>query len=138
MKFSSAVLGGLFALGLGAGSAGAVTFKYAFQGDLNALDAYSINETFTTGAMSNVMEGLTTRDKNLQIVPSLAEKWEVVDPLKWRFYLRKGVKFHNGETFTADDVLFSLKRVHPRAIAKRNSSRKCAAPGPKRETSPSS
>ena len=111
MKFKSIWLGGVLALGLGTASAGAVTFKYAFQGDLNALDAYSINETFTIGAMSNVMEALTTRNKNLEIAPSLAEKWEVVDPLKWRFYLRKGVKFHGGEDFTADDVLFSLDRV---------------------------
>jgi peptide/nickel transport system substrate-binding protein len=101
----------LAASGLGATSAGAVTFKYAFQGDLNALDAYSINETFTIGAMSNVMEALTTRGKDLSIQPSLAERWEVIDPLKWRFYLRKGVKFHGGEPFTADDVLFSLQRV---------------------------
>ncbi len=97
--------------GIGAAPAGAVTFKYAFQGDLNALDGYSINETFTSGAMGNVMESLTTRGKDLSIQPSLAERWEVVDPLKWRFFLRKGVKYHGGETFTADDVLFSLQRV---------------------------
>ena len=116
MKSKSRLRAALLACGIavsgwGADSAGAVTFKYAFQGDLNALDAYSINETFTIGAMSNVMEALTTRGKDLAIQPSLAERWEVVDPLKWRFYLRKGVKFHGGEPFTADDVLFSLQRV---------------------------
>ena len=111
MKLKSMLLGGMMALGLGSASAGAVTFKYAFQGDLNALDGYSISETFTFGALGNVMESLTTRDKNLQIVPALATKWEIVDPLKWRFHLREGVKFHNGEKFTADDVLFSVDRV---------------------------
>ena len=55
------------------------------------------------------MEGLTKRDKDLKIIPGLAERWEIVDPLKWRFYLRKGVKFHNGEDFTADDVVFSAR-----------------------------
>jgi peptide/nickel transport system substrate-binding protein len=108
--FASLMAAGLMAGGLST-SANAVTLKYAFQGDLNALDAYSINETFTIGALSNVMEALTMRGKDLAIIPGLAERWEVVDPLKWRFYLRKGVKFHNGEAFTADDVLFSLKRV---------------------------
>ncbi|MEQ1647502.1 MAG: ABC transporter substrate-binding protein [Hyphomicrobiaceae bacterium] len=92
-------------------TAQAKTFKYAFQGDLNALDPYSLNETFTLGAMGNVMEALTKRDKQLKIIPGLAERWEVVDPLKWRFYLRKGVKFHDGTPFTADDVLFSLERM---------------------------
>ena len=111
MKLKTKLLAGLFAVGLSAGSAHAVTFKYAFQGDLNALDGYSINESFTFGALGNVMESLTARDKDLNIIPALAEKWEVVDPLKWRFYLRKGVKFHGGENFTADDVLFSFKRV---------------------------
>src|SRR5690349_13500516 len=77
----------------------AKTFRYAFQGDLNALDPYTLNETFTLGAMGNVMEGLTKRDKDLKIIPGLAESWETIDPLKWRFHLRKGVKFHNGEDF---------------------------------------
>jgi peptide/nickel transport system substrate-binding protein len=94
-----------------AAPASAKTFRYAFQGDLNGLDPYTLNETFTLGALGNVMEGLTKRDKDLKIVPGLAERWEVVDPLKWRFHLRKGVKFHGGEEFTADDVIFSLDRL---------------------------
>jgi peptide/nickel transport system substrate-binding protein len=111
MKRRLVALAGALALALAADAAAAKTFRYAFQGDLNALDPYTLNETFTLGAMGNVMEGLTKRDKDLKIIPGLAEKWEVVDPLKWRFYLRKGVKFHNGEDFTADDVLFSLERM---------------------------
>ena len=103
------------ALGGPATVANAVTFKYAFQGDLNALDPYTLNETFTLGAMGNVMEGLTKRDKDLKIVPGLAEKWEIAEPTRWRFYLRKGVKFHGGEDFTADDVLFSLERMRTEA-----------------------
>ena len=99
------------AMAFGATSSNATTLRYAFQGDLNALDPYSLNETFTLGAMGNVMEGLTKRDKNLKIIPGLAERWEIVEPTRWRFYLRKGVKFHGGEDFTADDVLFSLERM---------------------------
>ena len=89
----------------------AKTFRYAFQGDLNALDPYTLNETFTLGALGNVMEGLTKRDKDLKIIPGLAERWEIVEPTRWRFYLRKGVKFHGGEPFTADDVIFSAERA---------------------------
>jgi peptide/nickel transport system substrate-binding protein len=98
-------------LALAATPATAKTFRYAFQGDLNALDPYTLNETFTLGAMGNVMEGLTKRDKDLKIIPGLAERWEILEPTKWRFHLRKGVKFHNGENFVADDVVFSLDRM---------------------------
>ncbi len=93
------------------GAASATTLKFAFQGDLNALDSYTLNETFTQGMLSNVMEGLIRRDKDLKVIPALAERWEIVDPLKWRFYLRKGVKFHGGEAFTADDVIMSMDRA---------------------------
>src|SRR6476646_740636 len=111
MKIKTLVVAGALALGLAASPAAAKTFRYAFQGDLNALDPYTLNESFTLGALGNVMEGLTKRDKDLKIIPGLAERWEIVDPLKWRFYLRKGVKFHGGEDFTADDVVFSSERM---------------------------
>ena len=111
MKLKSALLAAVFALGLSAAPASAATFKLAFQGDLKSLDPYSLNETFTHGMLGNVYEGLTKRDKELKIVPGLAERWEVAEPTRWRFYLRKGVKFQNGEDFTADDVVFSADRA---------------------------
>jgi peptide/nickel transport system substrate-binding protein len=91
--------------------AGAATFRFAFQGDLKSLDPYSLNESFTLGMLGTVYEGLTRRGKNLEIIPGLAERWDVLEPTRWRFYLRKGVKFQNGEDFTADDVVFSAERV---------------------------
>lgn len=44
------------------------------------------------------------------IVPALATDWETLDDLTWRFHLREGVTFHNGEPFTAEAVKFSLER----------------------------
>lgn len=95
----------------GAPPAGAATLKWAFQGDVQSLDPYALNETFTMGFMANVYEGLVRRDVNLQIIPGLAERWEIMEPTRWRFYLRKGVTFHNGNPFNADDVVFSFDRV---------------------------
>ncbi len=89
----------------------AATFRFAFQGDLKSLDPYSLNETFTHGVLANVYEGLTRRGPKLEILPALAERWEVLEPTRWRFHLRQGVKFQNGEDFTADDVVFSAQRV---------------------------
>ena len=59
----------------------------------------------------NIYEGLTRRGPDLAIGPALAERWEIVEPNRWRFYLRRGVKFHDGQDFTADDVVFSAARV---------------------------
>src|SRR6202051_5407865 len=89
----------------------AQTLRYANQGDLKSLDPYTLKETTTIAHHGHVYEGLTARDKDLKIVPALAESWETPEPTRWRFHLRKGVKFHNGDPFTADDVIFSAERV---------------------------
>jgi len=109
MKLKTLLLAAAFAAA-SLTAASAATFRFAFQGDLKSLDPYSLNETFTHGVLGNVYEGLTKRDKDLKIIPGLAERWEVIEPTRWRFYLRKGVKFQNGEDFTADDVVFSAER----------------------------
>ncbi|MBV8697970.1 MAG: ABC transporter substrate-binding protein, partial [Bradyrhizobium sp.] len=87
------------------------TLRYANQGTLKSLDPYTFKETTTIAHQGHVYEGLVTRDKDLKTVPALAESWETPEPTRWRFHLRKGVKFHNGDPFTADDVLFSADRV---------------------------
>ena len=87
------------------------TLRYANQGELKSLDPYTLKETTTIAHHAHVYEGLVTRDKDLKIVPALAESWETPEPTRWRFHLRKGVKFHNGDPFTADDVIFSADRV---------------------------
>lgn len=112
MSFTKKLAGAAILTGLMATSALAEnTFKYAFQGSLKSLDPYSLNETFTLGTLGNVYEGLTRRGPDLKIEPALAESWEIIEPTRWRFNLRKGVKFHNGNDFTADDVIFSAERV---------------------------
>src|SRR6266567_1431102 len=110
MKLRTALLAAALAAASFTLPAAAATFRLAFQGDLKSLDPYSLNETFTHGMLGNVYEGLTKRDKELKIIPGLAESWEQVEPTRWRFHLRKGVKFQNGEDFTADDVVFSAER----------------------------
>jgi peptide/nickel transport system substrate-binding protein len=87
------------------------TLRYANQGDLKSLDPYTLKETTTIAHHAHVYEALVTRDKDLKLVPALAESWETLDPTHWRFHLRKNVKFHNGDPFTADDVIFSAERI---------------------------
>src|SRR6478736_9350663 len=91
--------------------ASAQTLRYANQGDLKSLDPYTLNESTTHAHLGHVFEGLVARDRDLKIIPALAESWEIPEPTRWRFHLRKGVKFQNGDPFTADDVVFSAERV---------------------------
>jgi peptide/nickel transport system substrate-binding protein len=98
-------------IALAAVPASAQTLRYANQGDLKSLDPYTLNETTTHAHLGHVYDGLIARDKDLKIVPALAESWEIPEPTRWRFHLRKGVKFQNGDPFTADDVVFSAERV---------------------------
>lgn len=58
-----------------------------------------------------VYEKLLNRDKDMKLVPELAESWKSVDDLTWEVKLRTGVKFHNGEDFNADSVKFTLDRL---------------------------
>ena len=103
--------GALVALCLFASQAEAATFRYAYRVDPANLDPYALAETFTLSWLGQVYEPLVGRGKNLELVPGLATKWEQPSPNVWRFTLRPGVTFHGGEAFTAEDVVFSLKRA---------------------------
>jgi peptide/nickel transport system substrate-binding protein len=60
-----------------------------------------------------MMENLLSRDVTTgQLTPMLAERWEVLDGGRaWKFYLRKGVLFHSGQEFTAEDVKYTFATI---------------------------
>src|SRR4051794_11075110 len=88
-------------------TADAKTFTWSSSLDALSMDPYSTNNTFTNSFMNNIYEALVRFNDKVQIEPALAESWQSVSPTVWRFKLRQNVKFHNGEPFTADDVVFS-------------------------------
>ena len=96
---------------LAAALADAATFRWANDGDANSMDPYTRQESFLLTFTQNIYDPLVRRDRNLKVEPALAESWDRPDPLTWRFHLRHGVKFHGGEPFTAEDVVFSYHRV---------------------------
>lgn len=98
-------------LALGITQAEAKTFKYAYRIDPASLDPHALAETFTLSWLGQIYEPLVGRGKKLELVPGLAVRWEQPDPKVWRFHLRPDVKFQNGESFSADDVVFSLGRI---------------------------
>ncbi|MGP1681624.1 MAG: ABC transporter substrate-binding protein [Giesbergeria sp.] len=89
----------------------AQTIRIANQGDALSMDPHSLNESLQLSVTSNVYEPLIGRNKDLSLAPALATAWKQTSPTVWRFELRKGVQFHDGTPFTADDVLFSFART---------------------------
>lgn len=80
-----------------------------------------MTESNTIGFLNHVYEGLVRYNDELEIEPALAESWEIIESTRVRFYLRRGVSFHNGNPFTADDVVASVMRaIHPDSPVKSN------------------
>lgn len=88
------------------------TLVAAAEIDPVSLDPHTNSNFSSIQAFDHVYESLTTYDEKTNIVPALAQSWEVANGGKtYTFKLRPNVKFHNGQTMTADDVKYSIERV---------------------------
>src|SRR2546422_10858210 len=79
--------------------------------DPTTLDPQNHQETPAANLVTNVFDGLLERDPNLKLVPLLAESYRIAAPTVWEFKLRRGIKFHNGEPFDAEEVKIPFKRL---------------------------
>lgn len=88
------------------------TLTIAINGDISNFDP-AVNQLILYEALirDQVFNALTGLDGNMQVVPGLAESWDQKDPTTWVFHLRHGVKFQDGSTFTANDVIATFKRT---------------------------
>jgi peptide/nickel transport system substrate-binding protein len=89
----------------------AKTLRWASQGDFLTMDPHAQNESLNNTANGYIYESLLTYNEKFELVPALATTWSRDGNLLWRFDLRKGVKFHDGTPFTADDVVYSIQRA---------------------------
>lgn len=87
------------------------TLVVALPASIMSLDPTNYRHRPTQAVLKNMFDSLTTRDAGMKVVPQLAESWQVLDDTTWEFKLRRGVKFHNGDDFSAQDVKFTLERV---------------------------
>ncbi len=87
-------------------------FRYPITTDMTTLDPAKVQDGDTIDAIQQVFEGLVKWDEKNQVVPNIAEKWEIgPDGKTYTFTLRKGVKFHNGREVVADDFKYSIERA---------------------------
>src|SRR5438876_12010112 len=101
----------LAALAFAAALAQAQTLTLGTKLELNTLDPHFFASFPTNSSMEYFFDKLVDYDERLQVKPMLATSWKLVDNLTWEFKLRKGVAFHDGTPFTADDVIFTIDRV---------------------------
>ncbi|WP_257981339.1 ABC transporter substrate-binding protein, partial [Aeromonas salmonicida] len=100
----------LFAAGL-AFNVSAVDIKVAVASDATSLDPQEQLSGQTLEMSHLVFDPLMRYTQDLKFEPRLAEKFERIDDKTVRFFLRKGVKFHSGNDFTADDVVWTVNRL---------------------------
>lgn len=110
---------------LAAKTGGHLKAGWATIAEITTLDPARINQVIQFQISSQILGGLTHINGDLVAKGDLATDWKVSDDgLTWTFNLREGVKFHNGDPFTADDVLFTVARsrdpeksIHSRVLS---------------------
>src|SRR5262249_165602 len=87
------------------------TMRVGLTAFTSGLEPYLLREAGSLALTGFSGEFLTFTNNALQVKPSLAPSWKPNQDLTvWTFQIRKGVKFHNGKTMTADDVVASFKQ----------------------------
>ncbi len=88
------------------------TLTIALGSDVDNLDPHMFAHRESVIVTQHIYDALVYRDPDtMQLTPHLATSWRVINPLTWEFNLRKDVKFHNGEPFTAQTVKFNYDRM---------------------------
>jgi peptide/nickel transport system substrate-binding protein len=91
--------------------AAAQELRIGMGADVTSMDPHFVNLFPNNNIAEHIFEKLITLDPDSRLIPGLAESWKAVNPTTWEFKLRRGVKFHDGSDFTAEDVAFSIERV---------------------------
>ncbi len=92
-------------------SADAQTLRLGIRAGPESIDPHFTASATHAEALKHVFDTLVWSGDKLQLEPRLAESWKALDDTTWEFKLRKGVKFHDGSDFTAEDVKFSIERI---------------------------
>ena len=100
----------LAAASLVAGTVAAQTITVALGADPVTFDLHNTNDQPTSQISRQIYDTLIVQGEDLELEPGLAVSWEPVDETTWQLNLRDGVTWHNGDPFTAADVVWTLER----------------------------
>src|SRR5262245_47674311 len=81
-------------------------------GDISKFDPHFSTSSNDIRVSFNLFDNLTSRHPDGKLYPGLATEWKLEGQTTWRFKLRPGVKFHNGDPFTSADAKWSLERTY--------------------------
>lgn len=88
------------------------TINYAISGEPSTFDPHNISDNIATQMFNQIFDRLIRQEADGKLNPGLADSWELSeDGKEITFKLKENVKFHNGDTMTAEDVAFSLNRA---------------------------
>lgn len=97
---------------LGASLSGGGMLRIALNSDIRGTDPGVNRDANTDTVMHHIVEALVAHDELLDVSPSVAERWELLDDQRtYVFHLRQGLRFHNGAPVTSREVSWSLRRV---------------------------
>ncbi|MBU2497546.1 MAG: hypothetical protein KKE57_01470, partial [Proteobacteria bacterium] len=118
MIFLVGLSAALLFVGFSAGSAEPTNEQYGgdyripLDSEPPSLDPAHITSIYAVIVATNLFDGLVAFDEGLNVVPAIARIWKISrDHRTYIFFLRKGVRFHNGREVTARDFVFSLSRI---------------------------
>jgi ABC-type transport system substrate-binding protein len=87
-------------------------YRYPLMNNPNTLDPVYLQDQYGTPVVRQLFEGLVQFGPYLTVLPALAETWQVDNAGRtYRFFLRPDARFHNGHPVTAEDALFSIRRL---------------------------
>lgn len=85
---------------------------FSLGGEASILNPILSTDTSSSAIEGTIFTGMTKINEQLEVIPDLARAWKVSDGGKvWKFFLRKDVKWHDGQPFTAKDVVFTFNSI---------------------------
>lgn len=93
-----------------AAPASAETLRFSGTTPALTMDPHATNDFVTTAIFRQVYDSVVGLSLDMEMVPGIATSWEYLGDNTWRFHIRDGVTFHDGQPLTAEDVAFSIMR----------------------------